>query len=192
MSGALGNPESAPFGSAMDASVTVNGEGNHKGCPYTEILWHNKVPRAGLDRSCMGSPCGCPFRVCQRSATAILGRVRQAPRACPYEAEARARRRPNGVGDRRRRTRWRRARATRVLPDSARCLESRTPDTQGRSAPRYARRANHQPVAPRSADGTRIDAPISIVVSKKKRCGNSWISASARVSCHRSFVKNSR
>ena len=35
--GALGNPESAPSGSATDASVTVNGEGNHKGCPYTEI-----------------------------------------------------------------------------------------------------------------------------------------------------------
>ena len=53
----------ATSGAAIDTFVTVNGEGNHKDCPYTDALGSREDPRADLDRSCRGSSCGCPFRV---------------------------------------------------------------------------------------------------------------------------------
>ena len=49
-------------GAAIDALATVNAEGNHKGCPYTDVLCARNVPRADLDRSCRSSSCGCPYR----------------------------------------------------------------------------------------------------------------------------------
>ena len=41
----------ATAGAAIDAFVTVNGEGNHKGCPYAEIVFSRNVARWELDRS---------------------------------------------------------------------------------------------------------------------------------------------
>ena len=53
----------ATSGGAIDTFETLNGEGNHKGCPYKDTLFHRKAPRADLDGSGRGSHESCPFRV---------------------------------------------------------------------------------------------------------------------------------
>ena len=58
-----------PVGAALVAAHSAFGVAgehrtcNHEGCPYTECVCSAKLACAGLDWSCRGSPCGCPFRV---------------------------------------------------------------------------------------------------------------------------------
>ena len=88
--GPVGAALVAAHSAYVDASATaIPGRVRQasRACPYTEILCHNKVPRADLHRSCRGSPCGCPFRVCGRQRDSDPGMCETSPKSLPLHGD---------------------------------------------------------------------------------------------------------